>query len=148
MAKSYGAASPTDWEAGWNSADLDMLRFHVILKTADEMGIRLRMRDNRVIEPYFALLSQFWISIRPMVLPAVQEKIDEKLQEIRNKVDRWVIVNEICEQPLFDRNIGNMLSLLHEDLLAIRQVLNLGVPIRRKYDNSQAARLRSMMKNG
>jgi len=125
-----------------------MLRFHVILKTADELGVRIRMRDNTAIEPYFALLSQFWSSIRPMVFEKTRDNIDGGIRGIRTHVDRWVLINEVCEQPMFDRRIGNMLNTLHEDLLQMRQILNLGVPIRKRYDDSQAAKLRSMVKNG
>jgi len=140
-----GGANISDFESGWNSAELDFIRMHEILKFIDMMAIRVQMRQSAAFEGYFAGVCELWRNLRPLCYPQVRKSMDDMKDDIQVKIDQWLSINDLGSgDEMFDRSLARQIEALHMECIAMRQVLGIGIPTRRRYDKSPEARLKML----
>jgi len=127
----------------FSMGELDFKRFNEWLQRVEMSSGIINSTDLPTIEmcqDYFAGLNVLYKLWRPIIsVGTVKELLDTKISEARNLKRRWERSNKIGSH-ISKKNILELVDILdaiHTKLMEIKQVIGLGIAVRRSYDTRE-----------
>jgi len=113
----------------------DFERYHKMLKVLDNVATRARMFDPNAIIPYHSILKELYINWRPVIYETKKKVFDKMFEDIEKKIVSWT--NESrrvygTDSFSFPSRIAKDLERIHIELLEVRQLIGLGIEVRKE----------------
>lgn len=128
-----GGKKPFGFESEFNAGQLDFMRFDTILRKADEMQCQSVLFSRGAIVQYYAAVRSLFNNLKPLLVQNKKMKIvaqyEEVLDIIYSKVMDW---NTLKNKP-FPTTLYKAIETVHGDLLYLRQMIGIGIPMMRKF---------------
>jgi hypothetical protein len=122
--------TPFKWKpkfkAQYSMGELDYMRYDIMLKMSDEFRIRTICRDSSAIEPYYAVLNTLYANWRQLIIDL--NKFDELFEKMNKALKDWKAQTGIKTFPI---TLAEMLLNVHRDLLCLKQIIGLGIPVQK-----------------
>lgn len=120
------------FKAEFSMGQYDYVRYNRILEEADILAIKIGQMNIKTIIPFFSVLKVFWRNIKPNVFETTKDNINGEFKKINNMID-WRTKG--LPNPPF--KIINKLEELHADLLEIKQIMGLGIQVKKELTKKQ-----------
>jgi hypothetical protein len=132
----------TQAEFGSWGADFD--RLTALLKTADELAVYVRLFDTSKIHPYFSVLKQIHINLRPLITEEDNKNLDRKFSIILKEIHEAASISQATGRIVPPKmKLCTDLEEIDILLIGLKQAAGLGVPVRK--ESSELDRLDSVV---
>lgn len=123
------------YKSEWNMATYDFSRFHTLFCLADQFNIELLMNKNKIKE-MFSVIETIYANMRPLLFDKspVQKEIDEMSDNIRDKLNLYSRVSKNGRNNKLISEISELEIKMYRELLNIKQLVGLGIPIRKTWN--------------
>ncbi|MFH8120492.1 MAG: hypothetical protein QXS37_06825 [Candidatus Aenigmatarchaeota archaeon] len=110
---------------------LDYMRYHELLKKADELAILVLSGDASAIKYYYSCLLTIYINFRPLFLKGVDLTIRDRIKLINELFKEWEAKNTL-KIKYFPKALAEELFILHAKLLVLKQKVGLGLRLEKE----------------
>lgn len=140
------------FQSEFSMGELDFQRYNEWLKWCERWSAEINSTDNpslEMIQKYFSGLNVLWKSWRPIVSSTtIKNKIDEAIKNTRKLKRFWErsFASNIEISKLKKNEIVDALDEIHAELMDIKQIIGLGVVVKKMMDAKE--RIRAGMRGG
>jgi len=117
------------FKAEFSMGQLDYERYHNMLQAADMYAIRCRNFENSFVLPFYAVLKQLYANFRPIIFETKKKDFEERFKLVEKEINRRQVAGSKLNFPL---QIFRILEEIHFDLLEIKQLIGLGIEVRKE----------------
>lgn len=123
------------FKAEFSMGQYDYERYDKMLAAADHIAIRCRNFESSFVVPLYATLKQLYINFKPIMYETRKKSIDEKFDEIEKEVIKKI--RKKTGYKNFPLRTFKLLEEIHADILDVKQVMGLGIEVRRDISSKQ-----------
>jgi len=156
MEEEFNSLNKASWKpkfvSEFSMGSLDFERYNEWLRHCEKWSALINSTDIpnlEMIQNYFAGLNVLWKSWRPIVsVPKTIEQIDKSIENTRKLKRLWEdnLKSGLPHTKAKIREIVDKLDAIHTKLMEIKQLVGLGIVIKRNLDTKQ--KIRAGMRGG